>query len=183
MAAERPTRKGAGADDASALCTCDAATRQDEPRFRRSLRPHRALGRRGQAAVLLVLAVGLALPLIPLILRGVAAIMLIFAGLAIWALATALRRNMQDRSLREDIALWPDLMSVTRQEPDGRLRHWCADPVSVRLHLNAKGPPEQYLTLTGGPRDIELGAFLTPEARRALHDDLELALRFCATPT
>ena len=35
----------------------------------------------------------------------------------------------------------------------------------------------QYLTLQGGPREVELGAFLTPPERLGLKDTLERALR------
>ena len=34
------------------------------------------------------------------------------------------------------------------------------------------GPVEAYLTLSDGQREIELGAFLTPDERRDLCDDL-----------
>ena len=44
----------------------------------------------------------------------------------------------------------------------------------VQLHDE---PVEAYLALTDGGRQIELGAFLSPEERRALKDELELALR------
>ena len=37
---------------------------------------------------------------------------------------------------------------------------------------DAGGPVEDYLTLTDGMREIELGAFLDSAERRALHDDL-----------
>jgi len=35
----------------------------------------------------------------------------------------------------------------------------------------------QYLTLSGGDRQVELGAFLTPQERLALKDMLERQLR------
>ena len=37
-------------------------------------------------------------------------------------------------------------------------------------------PVEDYLTLTDGQRVIELGAFLSPDERRALHAELTRAL-------
>jgi len=171
----------AGAN-ASALCHCNAYSRGDAPSFQLTLWPHRSLGRKGQGRVLWLVAAGLAVPILPMLLRGVALFMLVFAGIVIGALAFAFRRNMRDGYLREDIAIWPDLMAVSRQDPDGHLRHWCAHPRDVRLHLDANGPPENYLTLTGGQRRIELGAFLTPEERLALRDNLDEALRFSGLP-
>lgn len=125
---------------------------------------------------------GLAVPILPLLVQGVAGIMIGFAAITVVGLAFALWRNRRAGELREDIAIWPDLMAVTRQEANGQLRHWCADPMQVRLHLDPIGPPEQYLTLTGGPRRIELGAFLTPEDRLAIYDRLDTELRFSGLP-
>lgn len=57
--------------------------------------------------------------------------------------------------------------------PRGPVQEWRADPAWVALRLIPRGGPvEQYLTLTGGGREVELGAFLTPEERIALHDEL-----------
>lgn len=34
------------------------------------------------------------------------------------------------------------------------------------------GPVPQYLTLKGGGREVEIGAFLSPEEREALYPDI-----------
>jgi uncharacterized membrane protein len=48
----------------------------------------------------------------------------------------------------------------------------------VRVILHARGGPvPQYLTLQGGDREVELGAFLTPPERVGLKDTLERAIR------
>ena len=36
---------------------------------------------------------------------------------------------------------------------------------------------ENYVTLKGGGREVEIGAFLSPEERLVLHDELEAQLR------
>ncbi|NNK77082.1 MAG: DUF2244 domain-containing protein, partial [Litoreibacter sp.] len=38
------------------------------------------------------------------------------------------------------------------------------------------------LTLKGGSREVELGAFLTPQERVALKEELDQELRFLAVP-
>ena len=43
------------------------------------------------------------------------------------------------------------------------------------LHPTA-GPVPNYLTLQGGPREVELGAFLSEEERLALRDEVQAAL-------
>ena len=55
-------------------------------------------------------------------------------------------------------------------------RQWQANPYWVRLTLRRDGPVEDYLTLTDGQREIELGALLSPEERRQLRDELAAAL-------
>jgi uncharacterized membrane protein len=62
---------------------------------------------------------------------------------------------------------------LRRIEPQGRVQEWQAHPHWIMLHLAADGGPvKHYLTLTGGSRAVELGAFLTPEERVALHREL-----------
>ena len=85
------------------------------------------------------------------------------------------------RSLREELRLWPDLVTVVRREPDGRERRWHANPFWVRLHLR-DAHVEKYLTLEGNGREIELGAFLSPGEREALHADLLAALARARLP-
>jgi uncharacterized membrane protein len=42
--------------------------------------------------------------------------------------------------------------------------------------MRQDGPVENYLTLRGAGREVEIGRFLTPEERVSLHEELELAL-------
>jgi len=57
---------------------------------------------------------------------------------------------------------------------------WRADPHWIAIKLTPKGGPvEHYLTLSGGGREVELGAFLTPDERVKLNEDLsQLLIRF-----
>jgi len=55
---------------------------------------------------------------------------------------------------------------------------WEANPYWVRVALHAKGGPvPNYLTLSGGGREVELGAFLSPPERVELKSLLERELR------
>ena len=68
-------------------------------------------------------------------------------------------------------------MRLDRREPDGTRRDWEANPYWVRARLHPRGGPvENYITLQGGPREVELGAFLSADERVALHHELEEAL-------
>ena len=82
--------------------------------------------------------------------------------------ARALRgdpRELRDGRLTEELRLWPDLITVVRREPKGRVRRWHANPFWVRLRLHDDDRVEKYLTLTGQrPRDRARGL---PQPRRA----------------
>lgn len=99
-----------------------------------------------------------------------------FLALAFWGLWFAIRRNGRNLDLSETLWIWRDEVRVERREADGRLLRWQAEPVKVRLKLHKDARPEDYLTLTGGGREIELGAFLAPEERVALVDEIESGL-------
>lgn len=154
----------------------DPFRRDDPPLLALTLWPHRSLSRRGFRWVLAIVAVGLALPLLPLIGTRIGLGLLPFSLAVLGALYLALRRSYADGRLTEELRLWPDLIAVERREPDGRVRRWQANPFWVRVELSDRGPVERYLTLKGGAREIELGAFLSPEEREALHRDLSAAL-------
>ena len=48
----------------------------------------------------------------------------------------------------------------------------------MTVHLHPKGGPvENYITLRGGDREVEIGAFLDVSERLALYGDLKRALR------
>ena len=139
--------------------------------------PHSSLSPRG-----FVWAIGLAYGLlsIPLLaLLGTAALwgILPFALAAVALLWLALKRSWRDRTILETFELTHDAARLTRRDPDGRARDWEANPYWVRVEMHAKaGPVVDYLTLEGGPRSVEIGAFLTPAERRDLRELLRLGL-------
>ena len=102
--------------------------------------------------------------------------MLPFLVAAFAALYVALRRNEQDGRLCEELKLWDDLITVVRREPDGQVRTWHANPFWIRVRLHPEARLENYLTLQGNGREIELGAFLSPGERETLYRDMTDAL-------
>lgn len=99
-----------------------------------------------------------------------------FMVLAFWGLWYAIRRNCRNLRLCETLWIWRDEVRVERREPNGRILRWQAEPMKVRLHLHKDAKVEDYLTMTGGGREIELGAFLAPEERTDLAAEVEKAL-------
>ena len=103
---------------------------------------------------------------------GLLPFLLAALGAAWWAL----RRNGKHLSLSETLSIWRDEVRVERREPDGTVRRWLAEPMKTRIRLHKDAKLEDYLTMTGGGREIELGAFLAPEERVALAEEIEAAL-------
>lgn len=132
-----------------------------------------------KAAIWLMFIAG-CLPVIAFI--GTAAFWVLLSGLIITlaALWTALRRS--DRTLlREEMFIGADTVTLTHWTAKGLRKDWQANPYWIKLHLRAQGGPvEQYLTLhssaTDNGRAVELGRFLSPEEREALHSDLAYML-------
>ena len=147
--------------------------------YRLDLRPNISMGNPGFVRVIGISALFLALPLLGVLGTPVLWGLLPFAGAALWAIWYALMRNRRDRAeLRETLHLSRDRLDVTRHDPRKPARHFHANPYWVKLSLKeAGGPVENYLTLSGAGREIELGAFLSPEERAQLHDELAQALR------
>ena len=135
--------------------------------------PHNALNPRGFAMVIAMTAATLATPLIAVIGSRVLWGLLPFAAVALWGLWFALDRNWKDRAILEEMTFDRQAVTLVRTNPRGPQQHWAADPHWCSLRLVPRGGPvENYLILGGGGREAELGAFLTPDERTRLHDEL-----------
>lgn len=140
--------------------------------------PHQSLSGDGFVAVIggtfLMLCIPLFAVLGSVVLWGI----LPFAMGALALLWLAIKRNWRDRDILERFELWTDCARLVRRNPDGGEQDWEANPYWVRVERHEKvGQIEDYLTLEGGPRPVEIGAFLTPEERRLLETYLRDALR------
>lgn len=156
----------------------DPFARTDPPLHAVRVWPHRSMSRRGHRWFLGLLAAGLAIPVLGVWGTPVAWFLSPFLLGALGLAWLALAASMRAGRLVEEVRVWPDLIAVERREPGGRVRRWSANPYWVRLELTDTPTMARYLTLGGGGgRTIELGAFLTPEERVALADDLRDALR------
>ncbi|MEM9780280.1 MAG: DUF2244 domain-containing protein [Pseudomonadota bacterium] len=151
--------------------------RNDPPIYQRVLQPHRSLSLPGFRRVILFTAAGLSVSLMPVLGSPVGWALLPFLLGALLALYAALQRNYRDAALREEVRVWPDLITVDRIPPRGEALHWDANPHWVTATLHSKARIESYLTLRGNGREIELGAFLSPTERVDLHAELTDLLR------
>ncbi|WP_425092541.1 DUF2244 domain-containing protein [Tropicimonas sp. S265A] len=136
--------------------------------------PHRSLTAKGFVWFIGITAAALSLPLIAVlgsvVLWGLLPFMLIALG-GVWY---GIQRNQRDLALNEVLELSPDRISLTRFNPRTSDQHWEANPYWVEVQLHpSRGPVENYLTLRGSDREVELGAFLSPDERMALYADLQ----------
>jgi uncharacterized membrane protein len=144
---------------------------------RLSLWPHRSLLRKDFVHFMGATAALAALPIITMLGTPILWMLLMpFAGMfaLLW---WALRRSDKDGEIVEELTLTPDHAHLIRHNPRGNKQEWEANPYWTSVHLHPKGGPvENYLTLRGNGREVEIGAFLSPEERVALYDDLQGAL-------
>ena len=154
---------------------------QGAPRLRLRLTPHKSLTPEGFVWFIGVTAAMIAVPLVSILGTAVFWALLPFVAAAVWAIWVALKRSWRDRDIWEEVLVWDDLIRLERHEPNRPIRDWEANPYWVRVALYPRGGPvPQYLTMQGGPREVELGAFLTPPERVGLKQTLESALRTAA---
>ncbi len=135
--------------------------------------PYRSLPRRGMVWFLSGTIALIALPLLALI--GTMALwgLLPFLLAAIGGIWWALNRSFRDGEILEDLTLTETEISLTHHGRKG-VQHWAANPHWVRVILHPKsGPVPNYLTLQGGPREVEIGAFLSPDERLRLYGELQ----------
>jgi uncharacterized membrane protein len=174
--ASGPAPLGPVATGPTATGPADPFARTDSPLLALTLWPHRSLSRSGFSWLIGAMAVGLAVPLLPLAGSSASWALLPFLVAMLLGVYLAIQRNYADGRLVEELRLWPDLITVERREPRGRVRRWHANPFWVKLGLFENARIEHYLTLKGNGREIELGAFLSPEERVSLYRELGEAL-------
>ncbi len=138
-----------------------------------TLWPYRSMTNGGFVLFMGSTAVLLAVPLLAVLGSPVLWAILPFMAVAVGGLWFALNRSDDDARLTEVLTLNREKIELVRRGPKGKVQRWDANPywVSVHLHPGSK-PVENYLTLKGGGREVELGAFLSPEEREALYGEL-----------
>lgn len=119
----------------------------------------------------------LSLPLLAVLGSQTVWILLAFMLLVVGGVWRALMANRADRQIHEELTLSPDRVRLEHRVSKRPARTWDATPNWVTVHLSRDGPVEDYLTLRGGGREVELGAFLTPAERKDLYAELQRLIR------
>jgi uncharacterized membrane protein len=155
----------------------DPALTPDAPVASLQLWPYRSLPPQGFVTFFAITAMLVAVPLLAVIGSPVLWGVLPFVMLTFGAMWWGLKRSWADRAVVEELRLWTDRITLTRTGPRRARKEWEANPHWVRVTLYPKGGPvENYLTLTGAGREVEIGAFLSEEERVALRTELQGAL-------
>lgn len=170
-------------DGAPEISGASCYAKGEPPLARLHLWPHRSLPKRGFVGFIAVTFGFVLLPLIAVlgtpVMWGLLPFMLGTVGLIWWML----QKSYRDGEILEELSLWSDHACLTRQRRGGATQSWDANPYWVTLQVHPKGGPvESYLTLKGAGREVEIGAFLSPDEREALYPVLgDLLSRVVAT--
>ena len=139
--------------------------------------PNRSLNSNGTKVVFAVIACGFLLPIIPFIGSPIGTTLTIFSGLTFYLFLTLLQKNFQQGSTFEEILISKRKIKVVHQEKNKEQLTWECNPYWTKVHLDINNPRlKNYLTLAGKGKRIELGAFLSPEERLELRDEIQNAL-------
>ena len=163
--------------EAHASAFFNATNRSDPTLFDHRVHPVKSLPNTGFVWVIGISAVMFTLPLLALLGTKALWMLLPHLVLALGMLWYFIRRNDRDREIYEHIRIWPDLIAVHRHNPRAPDQYWQANPYWVRLKLQDNRIATSYLTMTGGEREIELAAFLSPKERVELKHSIESALK------
>lgn len=151
-----------------------SASYGDGPASKLLVWPHQSLSPQGFVWFIGITAAMFCFPLVAVL--GTFALwgLLPFLLLVLWGVWYGIQKNARDLSYHEELVLSEERIAITRHQPRGAPLSWEANPYWVELALHPKGGPvENYITLRGSDRTVELGAFLSPEERLALHEELQ----------
>ncbi len=118
------------------------------------------------------------IPLYPLLGTIVLWGLLPFLMLAVMGIWWALEKSYRDARLTEELTIGPVNVRLIRINPKGDCQDWDCNRHWARILIHpTEGPVPYYLTLRGSDREVEIGAFLSEEERRALFGEIAEALR------
>ena len=153
-----------------------------EPIFNAILHPHRSLSRVG--FLWLMVAIGFLLFFVSVPFYFIGAWPIVgFAGLDLFLIYWAFRRNFHEARAREQLLVSDAQVKLIRTCPKGNIQHFAFNPYWVRLESEREEDRGMTkLTLTSHGRKVEVGAFLFPRERENLAKALGKALSDVKSP-
>ncbi|WP_233488167.1 DUF2244 domain-containing protein [Nereida ignava] len=143
-----------------------------------TLWPHQSMTPQGFVWFIGITSSLIFLPAIAILGSPVVWGLLPFFIIALWAVWSAIRRNQKDAAVRETLTIDCETTALSRINPRAPAQNWQANTYWVSAHMHTKaGPVENYVTLKGANREVELGAFLSADERVTLYDDVQRLLK------
>ena len=135
--------------------------------------PHRSCTRENFHFITLLTALTLLLPPLLFLKLELTFAILPFSLISIFLLYLFGEKNHHDGKLKEKLEIFPQKVILQRADPTGRIRSWSANPFWIQVNYYKNGPIENYLTLRGNGKEVEVGSFLTPKERENLKQLIE----------
>ncbi|OWU82797.1 DUF2244 domain-containing protein [Phaeobacter sp. 22II1-1F12B] len=146
---------------------------QEEPVRTLKLWPHQSLQPRGFVIFIGATCAMLLLPLLPLLGSVLLWLLLPFLATAVFGVWFAIGKSRKNARILEILTLTDEVVRLERHTPKKDVKEWECNRYWARPQIHDKdGPVPYYVTLKGAGREVEIGAFLSEDERRALFDDL-----------
>lgn len=143
-----------------------------------TLWPHRSMSKRTFYKLMVMLFGAMMFPIIPFIGTQTLLLVLPFSFITLFLLFVSMLINYRSGRLYESITIWPNLIEVKRYEVNGTKKEWRANPYWIKVKLYKESQKlENYLTLIGSGREVEVGAFLAPSERLEVKRRIESIIR------
>jgi len=101
-----------------------------------------------------------------------------FAIVAVTAVWLAIEASYKAARLHEALTITDEEVRLVRTNPRGDRQEWNCNSYWTQVNMHPTGGPvEYYVTLAGKGREVEIGAFLSEDERKALYGELSDTFR------
>ena len=139
--------------------------------------PNRSLSSEGTLVVFVILVIGLVIPIVPFLGSEVGITLTLFSGFTLYLFLFLLEKSFQSGQLYEEIKISSGKIEITHKEKNKKKLTWEGNPFWTKVVMEEKANKvENYLTIREKGRHIELGAFLSPDERINLKNEIQNAL-------
>ena len=139
--------------------------------------PNRSLSSEGTLVVFTILAIGLIIPIVPFLGSEIGITLTLFSGVTFYLFLFFLGKSFQSGQLYEEIKISSEKIEITHKEKNKKKLTWEGNPFWTKVVMEEKANKvENYLTIREKGRHIELGAFLSPNERINLKNEIQNAL-------
>lgn len=139
--------------------------------------PNRSLSKRDFSTTIFYTAIGMMIPIIPFLGDTTFFAILPFSIATILLLVFLVKLNYKSAELHEKITIQSNLITVERVEANGTVKTWQSNPYWTKVNFYERSEKvENYLTLSGQGKEIEIGSFLAPSERLELKQKIEIVI-------